>query len=171
MTSGGRSPQLYDKQRRRIEAFLQSGISREDAAATASKGYRLERLEGARDSSRFMAVPRGVPKCTEQDCRCPSRSRAPRWEHDVISSALRQPRHLRELVPLGMAELPLQQRIILWLHGTWGLSFREIATDFGWLLWVSKSTAERRWSEAIDFLVRWVYDDQDQIRWTHSEAG
>lgn len=163
-----RPPHILAKQRRKVEEFLRSGFSREDAAATGSRGYTglTPRTTGQpRDAATTQPY-----KAPEPDYR-PAPRTEPRWVRDIVDNIARQPRHLRELVPLGLAELTLEHRVVVWLHASQGLSFREIAAFQGHMLRIGKSTAARRWEEALDFLACFVYDDQDGIRWTREEAG
>lgn len=167
MSAHTREPRLYERQRRRIEEFLRAGFSIDDAAATVSRGYSLGApiATGLRDVA--STTPWRSQYSVPPDQR-PAPRHVPRWVDDLARAIDRQPRHLRELVPLGLRELSIEHRLVVWLHAQQGLSFRQIERGQAYLLGISRSGAQRSWERSLDHLVEYVYSDDDQIRWERS---
>jgi hypothetical protein len=170
-----RDARLYIKQRRAIENYLLSLYSEDDAAATAGKGYSPEKRRPLRTRDVATIAPfrsqfasREAPERADRKPhpeQRPAPRYEPRWVEHIVRSLDRQQPHLRELVPQAMQELSLLHRIILVLHQTEDLSFRDIEDWREGVLGISKSSAQRKYEEGIDYLVRWVYDDQGSINW------
>lgn len=150
-----RDARMLNEQIRTIVDFLSDGRGDEDAAATASPGWR------PRDWK-----PDGGP-CTAQDCKTahdhsPHPRSVPRWQSEIDGAVDRWPRYVVVGVPKAVNSMPIMDRLIV--RGRTAMGIRSWV-KLGEFAGCTDKTAKAHYDAALDEIAYEVWTDTGEPRW------